>query len=108
MSVMRPLCASRRHAAASRAWAYRALGWTTAVSYIRTDNARSARLAERLGITAELDDAPSLALGVSEVTLFDIDISSGDVMPAAEVVAWLESGMPEAGRGPTAPGGRDA
>ena len=43
-----------------------------------------------------------------EVTLFDIDIAMGDVMPAAEVVAWLESGMPEAGRGPTASGGRKA
>ena len=27
-----------------------------------------------------------------EVTLFDIDMAMGDVMPAAEVVAWLESG----------------
>lgn len=33
-----------------------------------------------------------------EVTLFDIDIAMGDVMPTAEVVAWLESGIPEAGK----------
>ena len=42
-----------------------------------------------------------------EVTLFDIDISSGDVMPTAEVVAWLESGMPEVAPRPSAPGVRD-
>ena len=33
-----------------------------------------------------------------EVTLFDIDMAMGDVMPTAEVVAWLESGIPEAGK----------
>lgn len=36
-------------AAAARDWAFRALGWTTAVSYIDPANARSIRLAERLG-----------------------------------------------------------
>ena len=33
-----------------------------------------------------------------EVTLFDIDTAMGDVMPAAEVVAWLESRAPGAGK----------
>ena len=33
-----------------------------------------------------------------EVALFDIDVAMGDVMPTAEVVAWLESGLPEAGK----------
>lgn len=33
---------------------------------------RVIRLAQRLGITAELDNAPSLALGASEVSLFDM------------------------------------
>lgn len=40
-------------AQAARGWAYDSLGWTTAVSYIDPDNARSIALAERLG--ARLD-----------------------------------------------------
>jgi RimJ/RimL family protein N-acetyltransferase len=36
-------------ALAARAFAYRSLGWTGAVSYIRPDNARSLALASRLG-----------------------------------------------------------
>ena len=44
-------------ARALRDWAYAAQGWTTLVSYIDPENARSIRLAERLG--ARLDpDAP--------------------------------------------------
>jgi RimJ/RimL family protein N-acetyltransferase len=35
--------------------AYRALGWTTAVSYIDPDNLRSIALAERLGAVRDLD-----------------------------------------------------
>ena len=46
---------------------------------------RVIRLAERLGITAELDDAPSLALGVSEVTLLDM---------TAALVAVANGGSP--------------
>jgi RimJ/RimL family protein N-acetyltransferase len=42
-------------ALALRAWAYRSFGWTTLVSYIDAANARSIRLAERLG--ARLDPA---------------------------------------------------
>jgi len=42
-------------AAAARAYAFDALNWETAVSYIHADNARSIRLAERLGATR--DDA---------------------------------------------------
>jgi RimJ/RimL family protein N-acetyltransferase len=42
-------------AQALRAWAYDRLGWTTLVSYIDPANARSIRLAERLG--ARLDPA---------------------------------------------------
>lgn len=42
-------------AAAARDHAFRALGWTTAVSYIAPENDRSIRLAERLG--ARLDPA---------------------------------------------------
>ncbi|MBB93032.1 MAG: GNAT family N-acetyltransferase [Rhodobacteraceae bacterium] len=41
-------------AAAARRWAYDTQGWTTAVSYIDRDNARSIALAKRLG--AVLDD----------------------------------------------------
>jgi RimJ/RimL family protein N-acetyltransferase len=44
-------------ALAARHWAYHALGLTTLVSYIDADNARSIRLAERLGATRD-DDAP--------------------------------------------------
>lgn len=40
-------------ATAARAWAYGTLGWTTAISLIDPANARSIRLAERLG--ARLD-----------------------------------------------------
>lgn len=36
-------------AQAARSWAFQSLGWTTAVSYIRADNARSLALAKRLG-----------------------------------------------------------
>ncbi|MEO1491568.1 MAG: GNAT family N-acetyltransferase [Pseudomonadota bacterium] len=42
-------------ALATRAWAYRELGWQTAVSYIDPGNTRSIALAERLG--AVRDDA---------------------------------------------------
>jgi RimJ/RimL family protein N-acetyltransferase len=45
-------------ALAVRRWAYRALGLTTLVSYIDAGNARSIRLAERLGATR--DDAAAL------------------------------------------------
>ncbi len=40
-------------ATAARSFAYASLGWTTAVSYIHPDNARSIALAQRLG--ARLD-----------------------------------------------------
>lgn len=46
---------AREAAEAARAHAFRDLGWTTAVSYIHPENARSIRLAERLG--ARLDPA---------------------------------------------------
>ena len=36
-------------AVATRAWAYRELGWDSAVSFIDPDNARSIALAERMG-----------------------------------------------------------
>ena len=39
----------REAAEAARAWAYRDLGWSGAVSYIDARNTRSIRLAERLG-----------------------------------------------------------
>lgn len=46
---------------AARAWAWRDLGWTTAVSYIHPDNPRSLALARRLGTvpddTAAFPDA---------------------------------------------------
>jgi len=42
-------------AQAVRAFAYRALGWTTAVSYIDPRNAPSIALAERLGCTLDKD-----------------------------------------------------
>ena len=45
---------AREAALAARKHAYRALGWTTAVSYMHPENARSIRLAERLG--AVLDE----------------------------------------------------
>jgi RimJ/RimL family protein N-acetyltransferase len=40
-------------ATAARAWASATLGWTRPVSYIDRDNARSIRLAEKLGATLE-------------------------------------------------------
>lgn len=40
-----------------RAWAYDTLGWTTAVSYIDRQNARSRALAERLGCSHDPDAA---------------------------------------------------
>ena len=43
-------------ASAARDFAFRELGWTTAVSYIDEDNARSIALAERLGARRD-DDA---------------------------------------------------
>lgn len=46
---------AREAAAAARDWAFRDLGWTTAVSYIHADNPRSIALAERLG--ARIDPA---------------------------------------------------
>ena len=48
---------AREAAAATRAWAYRTLGWETAVSYIDKNNARSIRLAEHLGCKVD-PDAP--------------------------------------------------
>lgn len=45
-------------AAASRAFAYNDLGWSTAVSYINPANARSLAVAERLG--CEQDEAAAL------------------------------------------------
>ncbi|MEM7668325.1 MAG: GNAT family N-acetyltransferase [Pseudomonadota bacterium] len=44
-------------AVAARDYAYDALGWTTAVSYIDPDNERSIRLAERLGAVLDPDAA---------------------------------------------------
>ena len=44
-------------AQATRNYAYDTLGWTTAVSYLHPDNARSITLAERLGCTRD-DTAP--------------------------------------------------
>jgi len=44
-------------ALAARRWAYRTLGLKTLVSYIDADNARSIRLAERLGASRD-DEAP--------------------------------------------------
>lgn len=41
-----------------REFAYRTLGWTTLVSYVDADNARSIRLAERLGASPD-PDAPT-------------------------------------------------
>ena len=50
---------------AARAYAYKTLGWTTAVSYIDVENSRSEALARRLGATLDQDavrpeKAPSL------------------------------------------------
>jgi len=42
-------------ALATRAYAYGALGWRTAVSYIHPENARSIALAQRLGATLDAD-----------------------------------------------------
>ncbi len=57
---------AREAALAARDHAYRALGWTTAVSYIDRGNARSIRLAERLGATL---DARAASPGSGEQTL---------------------------------------
>ncbi|MEY4982233.1 MAG: hypothetical protein RIR62_499, partial [Pseudomonadota bacterium] len=46
-------------AGAARDFAYRALGWTTAVSYVAAGNARSRALALRLGAVVDAD-APSI------------------------------------------------
>jgi RimJ/RimL family protein N-acetyltransferase len=45
-------------ATAARAYAWNALGWTGAVSYIDPDNARSVRLAERLGAVPDGSPVP--------------------------------------------------
>jgi RimJ/RimL family protein N-acetyltransferase len=45
-------------ATAARAYAWNALGWTGAVSYIDPDNARSVRLAERLGAVPDGNPVP--------------------------------------------------
>lgn len=55
-------------ATAARDQAYGALGWTTAVSYIDEPNARSIRLAERLGCVQD-PDAPPPAFEDDAVTL---------------------------------------
>ncbi|WP_158965340.1 GNAT family N-acetyltransferase [Chachezhania sediminis] len=44
-------------AQAARAYAYGTLGWTTAISYIDPENARSIALAKRMGCTLD-DDLP--------------------------------------------------
>lgn len=44
-------------AQAARAYAYRTLGWPTAISNIEPDNVRSIRLAERLGCVLDPDAA---------------------------------------------------
>ncbi len=49
---------AREAATAARIHAFQTLGWPTAVSYIRSDNARSIALAERLGATRD-DRAPA-------------------------------------------------
>jgi RimJ/RimL family protein N-acetyltransferase len=48
---------AREAALAAREYAYRTLGWTTAVSYVHPDNARSIALAGRLGAVRD-DGAP--------------------------------------------------
>ncbi|MEL7463055.1 MAG: GNAT family N-acetyltransferase [Pseudomonadota bacterium] len=45
----------REAAEAARAWVYRDLGWSGAVSYVDARNTRSVRLAERLGATPDWD-----------------------------------------------------
>ena len=42
-------------ARAARAWAYGTLGWTTAISLIAPENARSIALAEKLGATLDYE-----------------------------------------------------
>ena len=44
-------------ATAARAYAFNTIGWTTAVSYIDPNNARSIRVAERLGATLDANAA---------------------------------------------------
>ncbi|MEO0682081.1 MAG: GNAT family N-acetyltransferase [Pseudomonadota bacterium] len=53
-------------ARAARAWAYGTLGWTTAISLILPNNARSRRLAARLGARHE-DTIPFRGLDAVEV-----------------------------------------
>lgn len=55
-------------ATAARAYAFDVLGWDTAVSYIRADNARSLALAERLG--AVRDDSASTPAGIIECSAY--------------------------------------
>lgn len=55
-------------AVASRAWAYEALGWTTALSLISADNPRSAALARRMG--CEIDGTWTHPLDGWEVDLW--------------------------------------
>lgn len=50
-------------AAAARAHAYAALGWTTAVSYIAPENTRSSAVARRLGCT--IDPAATVPEGMA-------------------------------------------
>ena len=45
-------------ATAARAYAWNALGWNSAVSYIDPDNARSIRLAERMGAVPDGNPVP--------------------------------------------------
>ncbi|MEM7190449.1 MAG: GNAT family N-acetyltransferase [Pseudomonadota bacterium] len=45
-------------AVAARIFAFRSLGWKTAVSYIDPENARSIRLAERMGAKLDPDAVP--------------------------------------------------
>ena len=49
---------------AARDFAYRTLRWKTAVSYIDVDNARSIKLAERMGATP---DPPAVLLDGDDV-----------------------------------------
>lgn len=56
-------------AEAARAYAFRDLGWSTAVSYIIPENARSIALAERMGCQRD-DGAPKLGAGEPEVLVY--------------------------------------
>ncbi len=55
-------------ATAARRHAFDSLGWDTAVSYIRTGNARSIALAERLGAT--LDDTAAKPDGIADCLIY--------------------------------------